>query len=90
MDGALRGVPPRGRGSAPAPVSASNADKRDGEARREVASAEMVAVRSSVSAKPSMEASDTPVGELKREMVAWMEGRHDELDRKEVTTFSAR
>lgn len=55
--------------SAPAPASARTEGGRDGEARREAASAEMAAVRSSVSAEPSMEASGVPVAELKRETV---------------------
>ena len=48
---------------------------REGDTRRDAASAETAAVRRVVSAEPSMEARGTPEAELKRETAAWMEGR---------------
>ena len=50
---------------------------REGDTRRDAASAKMAAVRRRVSAEPSMEARGTPEAELKREMEAWMEGREE-------------
>jgi hypothetical protein len=64
--------------------------ERGRRARREAASAETAAVRSSVSEDPSTDASGVPVAELKRETAAWTEGRRGELEGKDVTAFSAR
>jgi hypothetical protein len=43
-----------------------------------------------VRAELSTDASGAPVAALKRETAAWTDGRHDELDGKEVSALSAK